>query len=84
MPTERRQLVGRRYEDFLRNGILIELSPEEHLWRMVFADPRYNSLLDRRKASRRGEERPEEVRFTFFRPTAALNYLTRLLERPEN
>lgn len=50
---ERRRLVGRRYEDYFRNKIFIELTPEELLWRMLFSDSRYNSLIERRKGFRR-------------------------------
>jgi len=50
---ERRRLVGRRYEDYYRNKIFIELTPEELLWRMLLSDPRYNSLIERRKGFRR-------------------------------
>jgi len=50
---ERRKLIGRRYEDFLRGGISIDLSPEESLVRMVIQDPRYNPLLERRRGPRR-------------------------------
>lgn len=50
---ERRGLVGRRYEDFLRNQIHFDLTPEEYAWRWGVADPRYAPQLERRKRSRR-------------------------------
>ncbi|NOX36726.1 MAG: hypothetical protein GXO78_04235 [Calditrichaeota bacterium] len=64
---DRRRLVGRRYEDYLRNDIVIELSPEEKTWRMIFQDPRYQSMLDRRRKVRRIHDRlplPAESSFT--------------------
>ena len=54
---DRRRLVGRRYEDYLRNDIVIELSAEEKTWRIVFLDPRYQSLLNRRRKVRRFQDR---------------------------
>jgi len=53
---DRRNLVGRRYEDFINNNIHIELTVEEKRWVSLFADPRYFSLIDRRKTARRKVE----------------------------
>lgn len=69
---EKRRLVGRRYEDYLRNGIHIELSREEHLFRMFLADPRYSSQLDRRQHIRRESDRPPSLIADFFRQDSAL------------
>ena len=57
---DQRRLVGRRYEDYLRNKIVIELTVEELLWRRVLCDPRYNSLIERRKSPRRKNDRQLE------------------------
>ncbi|RMG60848.1 MAG: hypothetical protein D6715_14600 [Calditrichaeota bacterium] len=68
-----RRLVGRRYEDFLRNGIGLELSPEEQVWRALFSDPRYQASLDRRRRIRRRDEQPAQGPQALFRSqTAAL------------
>ncbi len=59
---DRRGLVGRRYEDFLRHGINIDLTPEEYAWRCIVADPRYSPLLERRQKPRRiAEETSSEL-----------------------
>lgn len=55
---ERRLWVGRRFEDLLLNGILIELSPAERGWRLLVNDPRYRPLIDRRGPARRDEDFP--------------------------
>ncbi|NIW97199.1 MAG: hypothetical protein GWN13_02930 [Phycisphaerae bacterium] len=70
---ERRKLVGRRYEDYLLNNIVLELSPEERAWRMAISDPRYNPLLERRSGPRRKQDRPISRFFSLFR--AECNFL---------
>ncbi|MCB0264094.1 MAG: hypothetical protein R3C41_05610 [Calditrichia bacterium] len=57
---ENRNLVGRRYEDFLRHDIVINLTDEERLWRAIYADPRFNSLVERRTTIRRKTDIPED------------------------
>lgn len=61
---EKRNLVGRRYEDFLKNGIYIQLTIEERLWQALFADPRFQALLEQRKTARRksDETKGEPIR----------------------
>ncbi len=65
---EKRHLIGRRYEDYLRNNIHIELSPEERTWRMAFNDPRYGRLLDRRRRYRRAADRPRPFKLSVLNP----------------
>lgn len=67
-PMERRRLVGRRYEDYLKNDIIIELTAEEHIWRMVILDPRYNALIDRRRNVRRKTDTFLSGQLTIFQP----------------
>lgn len=50
---ERRKWVGRRYEDHIRNDIMIKLTEEENAWRMALGDPRYHQLIERRREIRR-------------------------------
>ncbi len=75
---ERRRLVGRRYEDFLRHGIDLELSVEEQVWQALFGDPRFQSLLDRRRTIRRREEQPAGEPAAWFQSHSAalLNLLS--------
>lgn len=70
--SEKRVLVGRRYEDYLRNGIYIELTPEESLWMMAYNDPRYKVILDRRKISRRESELNQPDPHVFFHNALSL------------
>ncbi|MFQ5585167.1 MAG: hypothetical protein ACE5GL_12095 [Calditrichia bacterium] len=70
--SEKRVLVGRRYEDYLRNGIYIELTPEESLWMMAYNDPRYGVILDRRKMSRRQSEPDEQDQHIIFHNASSL------------
>jgi hypothetical protein len=63
---EKRNLVGRRYDDYLRNGIDLNLSQDEKILRIVFADLRYNTLLNRRKNVRRLSERTETAGLNIF------------------
>ncbi len=76
---KQRRLVGRRFEDYLRNGIHIELTPEERLFRMYFSDPRYASQLDRRRFVRRAADAPPELAPDFFQPACAICHLHRIL-----
>jgi len=72
---EKRNLVGRRYDDYLRNGIDINLSRDEKILRLVFADPRYCTLLDRRKYVRRSSERIEPAEFNFFSSQSSFMFM---------
>ncbi len=74
----RRHLIGRRYEDYLRNGIVIQLSPEEHTWRMAFQDPRYGRLLDRRHHFRRAADKPRPIRLSVLNPQCNILLLIEL------
>ncbi|GAB4369396.1 MAG: hypothetical protein Kow0042_11090 [Calditrichia bacterium] len=49
----RRKLVGRRFSDFLRHGIYLELTRSEKIWHNLITDFRYQYLLDRRNRPRR-------------------------------
>jgi hypothetical protein len=79
--SEHRVLVGRRFEDYLRNGIIIKLTPEEDLWRMIFTDPRYKIILERRKKSRRNSDLPEKKDFNFFKSYTSFVYTTILFKK---
>jgi len=59
MNKNRRILVGRRFEDFIRNGIFFEQSFSEQLWHDTITDLRYQSLIDRRKKRRRASEQDQ-------------------------
>jgi hypothetical protein len=72
---ERRRLVGRRYEDYLRNKIVIELTAEELLWRMVLRDFRYNSLIERRKGFRRKTDKRAEKSFVAMKPGSSFMFM---------
>jgi hypothetical protein len=72
---ERRRLVGRRYEDYLRNKIVIKLTAEELLWRMVFRDPRYNSLIERRTTCRRKTDKPGGKSLTAMKPVSSFMFM---------
>ncbi len=74
----RRRLIGRRYEDYLRNGIVIQLSPEERTWRMAFQDPRYGRLLDRRSHFRRAADKPRPIRLSVLTPQSNIVLLAEL------
>ncbi len=65
---DQRRLIGRRYEDYLRNHIVIQLSPEERTWRIAFRDPRYGRLLDRRHHFRRATDQPAPLRLSVLNP----------------
>ncbi len=65
---EQRRLVGRRYEDYIKNEITLELTPEEHCWRMIIHDPRYNQLMERRDAARRTGDLSAEKAINIFEP----------------
>ncbi|MEL6820808.1 MAG: hypothetical protein AAFP70_03530 [Calditrichota bacterium] len=72
---ERRNLVGRRYEDYINNDIKINLASEEHSWRLVITDPRYKSLLNRRKNPRRTAERPPRHYYSLFKPNCSFMFM---------
>ena len=74
----RRHLIGRRYEDYLRNGIVIQLSPDERTWRMAFQDPRYGRLLDRRRHFRRVADKPRPIRLSVLNPQSNILLLSEL------
>lgn len=78
---ERRRLVGRRFGDFIRNKIKIELSPEEHLIRMLFSDLRYNPLVERRRHVRREAEHPDNIFFVLFQQETSFSYFEILNRR---
>ncbi|RMH77520.1 MAG: hypothetical protein D6681_20880 [Calditrichaeota bacterium] len=73
---ERRRLVGRRYEDYVRNNIIIELTPEEISWKMIIADPRYQPLLDRRRHIRRKSDLPLTRPVTLYTPGCSFFFMT--------
>lgn len=77
---EHRRLVGRRYEDYLRNNIVIELTPDEIVWRTVLCDPRYSSLMDRRKTVRRKGDLPREKPFVLLMPGCSFTFMEDFLE----
>ncbi|MGH1362569.1 MAG: hypothetical protein ACRBF0_03370 [Calditrichia bacterium] len=72
---DRRHLVGRRYEDYLNNDIVINLASEEHSWRLIITDPRYKSLLNRRKEARRIQERPKGHYYSLFRSISSFLFM---------
>ncbi len=49
----KRKLVGRRFEDFIRHRISLQLTIDEKIWHNLITDVRYHSLLDRRHRVRR-------------------------------
>lgn len=63
---ERRILVGRRYEDYLKNKIVFELTGEELLWQMIYSDPRYSPIIERRETVRRKSDAPLREPFTLL------------------
>jgi hypothetical protein len=63
-----RYLVGRRYEDFLKNGIQLNLTGDEQLWRAMYADPRISPMIERRKVIRRKEDLPPAIGVKFYVP----------------
>ncbi len=66
MKKDQRKLVGRRYEDFIKNDISLELTLEEKIWRNTITDMRYQSLMDRRTMVRRETDREQlDENFTF-------------------
>ena len=69
---ERRILVGRRYEDYLKNDIFIVLTGEELLWQIIYSDPRYNPIIERRKNVRRKSDAPLTKPFTFLQSETGL------------
>jgi|GEM_PF-2916045 len=73
--SERRNLVGRRYEDYINNDIQINLASEEHSWRLVITDPRYKSLLNRRKQNRRTNERPPRIYYSLCKPNCSFVFM---------
>ena len=75
---ERRSLVGRRYEDHLKNNIVIELSQDELLWRMILSDPRYNPLIERRQGPRRKTEAPDRNPLNMLVPEGAFTFIREL------
>lgn len=77
---ERRRLVGRRYEDYLRNNIVIELTPDEVVWRTVLCDPRYNPLMERRKTVRRKTDLPQEKPFMLLKPECSFTFMEDFME----
>ncbi|RMF60526.1 MAG: hypothetical protein D6748_03875 [Calditrichaeota bacterium] len=77
---ERRHLVGRRYEDYLRNNIIIQLSAEEHAWRMIILDPRYHPLLERRHHIRRQSDTFIATPLDIFLPDSSFTLLNHFLE----
>jgi hypothetical protein len=68
----KRYLVGRRYEDFLKNGIQLNLSGDEQLWRAMYADPRISPLIERRRVVRRKEDLPPNDGVKFYIPECSL------------
>ncbi len=75
---EKRSLVGRRYEDYLRNDIHIELTTDELLWRMVLNDPRYNALVERREGPRRKDDDGQQSPMTALNPEGAFLFIQEL------
>lgn len=63
---ERRNLVGRRYVDYLKNNIVIELTGEELLWQIIYSDPRYNPIVERRKSVRRKSDNLSKTPFSIL------------------
>lgn len=72
---ERRRLFGRRYEDYVRNNVSLELTPEEVSWRIILGDPRYRDLINRRRGLRRRSEKPIGRRVNLHRSTVNLKSL---------
>ena len=79
--NEQRALVGRRFEDYLRNGIMIKLTPEEDLWRMIFTDPRYSVILERRKKVRRDSDLLKTEDYNFFKSYSSFVYSNLLFKK---
>ncbi len=72
---EKRNLVGRRYEDFLKNGIYIQLTGEERLWQALFADPRFHALIERRKSARRKSDETAGVPIEIFQGQSSVFWM---------
>lgn len=72
---ERRRLVGRRYEDYLKNNIIINLTAIEHAWRMILLDPRYNTLVERRKTVKRKSDIILFTPLNIFQPECSIMLL---------
>ncbi|HFE64028.1 hypothetical protein B1H10_06315 [candidate division KSB1 bacterium 4484_188] len=77
----KRRLVGRRFEDFIRNGILFNLSPAEKVWQDVVTDSRYQPLLDRRTDIRRKTDEKPSSEDQVFKPTTSAFYLSEFLKK---
>ena len=78
---EKRRLVGRRYEDYIRNDIHINLTPEERTWRMLISDIRYHSLVERRRGARRAGDRPLQRQYDICKPGCSFILLATELKR---
>ena len=65
---EKRKLVGRRFEDFINHGILLDLTPAEKIWHNFLTDFRYRLILDRRVRIRREEDELPDKADEVFKP----------------
>ncbi len=70
----RRKLVGRRFEDFVRHNIFINLTFDEQVWHNFITDSRRSSLLDRRMNIRRRADCTEQFEDRIFTPVTSAFY----------